>query len=136
MDTPTVRYGQIDPEYFARLATTPAETDGRVWMINLMKYREVADYLDGRASTISGRDADDIYAPVGPISAVGGEIVFLADVETQLLGDTPIWDRIAVVKYPTRRSFIDMQERPDFLEMHEHKEAGMEQTTVMGGRPM
>jgi hypothetical protein len=136
MDVPAVRYGQIDPEYFERLATTPPEDDSPVWMINLMKYRDVADYQDGRASTISGREADDIYAPVGPISAVGGEIVFLADVEDQLLGDAPKWDRIAVVKYPTRRSFIEMQQRPDFLELHVHKEAGMEHTIVMGGLAM
>ena len=52
-----------------------------VWMINLMKYHDVADYQDGRTSTISGREADDIYAPVGPLAAVGAEIVFLADVD-------------------------------------------------------
>jgi hypothetical protein len=136
MDIPTVRYGQIDPEYFETLAGTPAEDDGPVWMINLMKYRDVADYLDGREATISGREADDIYAPFGPLAAVGAEIVFVADVDTQLLGDAPIWDRVAVVRYPTRRSFIDMQSDPSFLDLHVHKEAGMEQTIVMGGLAM
>ncbi len=136
MDIPTVRYGQIDPEYFETLAGTPAEDDGPVWMINLMKYRDLADYQDGRETTITGREADDIYAPFGPLAAVGAEIVFVADVETQLLGDAPVWDRVAVVKYPTRRSFIDMQSDPSFLDLHVHKEAGMEQTIVMGGLAM
>ncbi len=45
------RYGTVDREYGMRLATTPSEDDGPVWMVNLMKYREVADYADGREST-------------------------------------------------------------------------------------
>ena len=32
-----------------RLATAPADEDGPVWMVNLMKYRPTADYADGRA---------------------------------------------------------------------------------------
>ncbi|MGZ4690468.1 MAG: hypothetical protein ACXWAY_12645 [Acidimicrobiia bacterium] len=136
MDTPKVRYGQIDAEYLERLATTPPEDDGPVWMVNLMQYRDVADYSDGRATTISGREADDLYAPIGPLTAIGAEIVFFAEVNDQLLGDAPKWDRVAIVKYPTRRSFVEMQSRPDFLELHEHKEAGMEQTIIVGALPM
>ena len=107
------RYGNVDREYGMRLATTPLDDDGPVWMVNLMKYREKADYDDGRESAISGREAGDIYAPFESLAAVGAEVVFVGDVEQQLLGDSPIWDRIAVVKYPTRRSFIEMQARPD-----------------------
>jgi hypothetical protein len=33
---------------------------------------------------------------------------------------------LAVVKYPTRKSFIEMQDRPKFQESHKHKDAGME----------
>jgi hypothetical protein len=132
----SVRYGQIDREYGMRLATTPPEDDGPVWMVNLMCYREKADYVDGRASELSGREADDAYAPVGPLKAIGAEVVFVADVDTQFLNDTPRWDRIGIVKYPTRRSFIEMQSRPDFKELHHHKEAGMATTIVAGCLPM
>ena len=136
-DTPSApRYGSVDREYGIRLATTPPEDDGPVWMVNLMKYRDVADYADGRESTISGREADDLYTPLGPLAAVGAEIVFAGEVEQQLLGDAPIWDRVGVVKYPTRRSFIEMQSRPEFQTSHAHKDAGMEQTIVMGCQPM
>jgi hypothetical protein len=105
-------------------------------MVNLMKYRERADYADGTVSQISGREADDLYAPLGPLAAIGAEVVFFADVDQQLLGAAPAWDRVGVVKYPTRRSFIEMQSRPDFQRQHAHKEAGMEQTIVMGCLPM
>jgi hypothetical protein len=134
-DTRNPRYGQVDRDYAVRLASTPPGDDGPVWMVNLMKYRDTADYGDG-SSTISGREADDRYAPTGPLRAVGAEIVFVADVDAQLLGAAPQWDRVAVVKYPTRRAFIEMQSRPDFQEKHVHKDAGMEQTIVIGGQPM
>ena len=131
-----VRYGHVDRDYAIRLATTPADEDGPVYMVNLMKYREKADYTDGTELNISGREADDLYAPVGPLAAIGASMVFLAEVDTQLLGDAPMWDRIAVVRYPTGRSFIDMQSRTDFKEKHVHKEAGMAETIVMGCTPI
>ncbi len=136
MSTNSPRYGQVDRDYGLRLATTPPAEDGPVWMVNLMKYREVAEYADGRESEISGREADDRYAPLGPLAAVGAEVVFVGDVDQQLLGDDTVWDRIGVVKYPTRRAFIDMQSRPDFQEKHQHKDAGMASTIVMGCQPM
>ena len=133
MDIP--RYGIPDADYALRLATTPPELDGPVWMVNLMKYRDVADYADGRSTTISGREADDRYTPIEPLTAIGAEIVFAGDVDQQLLGDAPVWDRVAVVKYPSRRAFIDMQSRDDFQRLHVHKDAGMQETIVIGTVP-
>jgi hypothetical protein len=132
----TPRYGTIDTEYARRLATTPPEQDGPVWMVNLMHYRDQADYGDGKPSGISGQEADDLYAPLESLAAVGAEPVLFADVESQLLGDTPRWDRVGVVKYPTRRAFIEMQRRPEFTEAHEHKDAGMAATIVIAGIPI
>ena len=130
------RYGLVDREYGIRLATTSPSDDGPVWMVNLMKYREVADYVDGRKTAISGQEADDLYSPIDSLTAVGAEIVFLGDVDQQLLGDNTVWDRIAVVKYPTRRSFIEMQSRSEFQESHKHKDAGMDKSIVMGCQPL
>jgi hypothetical protein len=134
-DTRTPRYGTVDREYGMKLATAPPDEDGPVWMVNLMKYREVADYADGRESAISGREADDLYTPRESLAAIGAEIVFAGEVDQQLLGDAPIWDRVGVVKYPTRRSFIEMQSRPDFQRQHVHKDAGMAETIVIGCQP-
>lgn len=136
LDPASPRYGTIDREYAARLATTDPADDGPVWMVNLMKYREIADYADGRDASISGREADDRYAPIDSLTAVGARPVFFGEVEQQLLGDSPMWDRVGVVRYPTRRSFIEMQSLPSFQESHQHKDAGMASTIVMGCRPM
>ncbi|MFK8022692.1 MAG: hypothetical protein AB8G26_01905 [Ilumatobacter sp.] len=129
-------YGHIDVQYGQRLATTPPADDGPVWMVNLMKYKEHAEYVDGRETSLSGREADDAYTPLGPLAAVGAQPVFFGDVTDQFLGDEPTWDRIGVIKYPTRAAFIEMQQRTDFQESHAHKEAGMEQTIVIGCQPL
>ena len=129
-----MRYGTVDLDYAARLAGS-GEDDGPVWMINLMRYRERAEYADGRPSALTGWQADDLYAPLDSLAAVGAEIVFLGEVETQLLGDPPPWDRVAVVRYPSGRSFIEMQRRDDFVAHHVHKDAGMAATVVTGARP-
>lgn len=129
-------YGQVDPDYGLKLATTEPDDDGPVWMVNLMKYKEVAEYADGRETTRSGREADDEYTPIGPLTAIGAEIVYAAEVEMQLLGEGEGWDRVGIVKYPTRRAFIEMQQRDDFQAKHVHKEAGMERTIVIGCQPV
>lgn len=134
-DSVNPRYGTVDRDYAIQMLTTAPADDGPVWMVNLMKYRPLADYADGRESTISGKEADDLYAPVEILAEIGAEPVLFGDVEQQLVGE-PIWDRIAVVKYATRKSFIDMQSRADFQQAHEHKDAGMEQTFVIGCKPL
>ncbi len=133
--TSNPRYGTIDTDRLIQMsATTPAE-DGPVWMVNLMKFRDVADYPDDPASTISGRDADKLYAPLEILGEVGAKIMFVANVEQQV-GGAPTWDQVVVVRYPTRRSFTEMLQRPDYQERHVHKEAGMETTIIVACQPI
>lgn len=128
------RYGTPNWEMLSGWFDLPEEEDGPFWAVNLMKYREIADYADGRETTLTGREADDLYAPYGPLEAVGAMVVFGADVSKQLSG-TPDYDRIAIVRYPSRASFFEMQRREDFQELHVHKDAGMEFTTVISCSP-
>ncbi len=132
---PQVKYGTPNFAYIQKMLATPPEEDGPVYMVNLMKYHQVAQYDGATESTRTGREADDEYAPTAILRDIGARIVFVGDVQRQLLGE-PAWDRIGVVRYPTRRAFMEMQRRGDFKEKHVHKEAGMEQTTVMSCLPM
>jgi hypothetical protein len=83
---------------------------------------------------VSGREADDAYAPLGPLAAVGAMVAFLAEVADQPVGD-PAWDRVGIVRYPSRSAFFAMQQRDDFKEQHVHKEAGMAFTIVASCLP-
>ena len=130
------KYGRIDKDYATALATRAPEDDGPIYMVNLMKYHEVAQYQsdDGMDKSISGREADDRYNPSSVLSKIGADIVFVADVNKNHVGNED-WDRIAIVRYATRKSFIEMQSRKDFSEKHKHKAAGMQRTIIVCCRP-
>ncbi len=130
-DRPTYSFGEPNWDTVGRWLHLGPADDGPVWMLNLMKYRHVAAYPDGREATVSGKEADDAYAPLGPLAAVGAMVAFFGDVTDQTVGE-PGWDRVAIVRYPTRISFFEMQERDDFKKQYVHKEAGMEFTIIMG----
>ena len=137
-DTPQLKhkYGRIDKDYAMALATRAPDDDGPIYMVNLMKYHEVAQYTDGTGveKPISGREADDRYNPASILAKIGATIVFVGDVVSNRSGDED-WDRIAIVRYATRKSFIDMQTRKDFGEKHVHKAAGMQRTIIVCCRP-
>ncbi len=130
------KYGRIDKDYAMALATRAPEDDGPIYMVNLMKYHEVAQYTDdaGVDKPISGREADDRYNPTSILAKIGATIVFVGDVVGNHVGSED-WDRIAIVRYATRKSFIDMQTRKDFGEKHVHKAAGMQRTIIVCCRP-
>ena len=128
------RYGALNDAYVASWFERE-EPGGPMWALNLMKYRAVADYGDGRTSTLTGVEADDVYAPHEQLKAVGARIILVAPVVHQLLGDDTEWDRIAIAQYPYRAAIAEMTMREDFQESHVHKDAGMEFTIVMATFP-
>lgn len=130
----TLPYGKVNTDYLEQRAS--AEDDGPVWMVNLMKYRDIAEYPDGRETELTGREADNIYSPLEQLQALGAEIVFVADVEDQMLGEGTVWDRVAVVKYPNLKAFTELHDQEGYEERHEHKVAGMEKTIILACQPM
>ena len=122
-------FGQVNPAQMARMVN-PAE-DGPFYMINLIQYREKAVYPDGRETDLTGEEANNLYNPIGILREIGAEIVFMAQVEKMRLGDGTEWDQVAIVRYPSRRAFVQMTQRPDFQARSIHKDAGVGRTIVM-----
>lgn len=126
-------YGIINVDLIKGWFTMEPGADTAFWALNLMKYHEVARYDDGRTG-VSGREADDAYAPLGPLAAVGAMVAYFGNVTDQPVGD-PRWDRVGIIRYPSRSAFLAMQERDDFKAQHEHKKAGMEFTVILSCTP-
>ncbi len=129
-----VRYGRINKELIGSWMGMSPDDGGPFWALNLMKYRDVADYGD-QGEARSGREADDAYTPRESLGAIGAQIVFAGEVERVVVGDGMRWDRVGIVRYPTRKKFLEMQQREDFKKQHVHKDAGMEFTIVMSCLP-
>ena len=129
------RYGQLNESYIASWFERE-EPGGPMWALNLMKYRERAEYADGRESSISGMEADDRYMPHEHLRKVGSRILMGAPVVHQLVGDDHVWDRIAIAQYRDRMAMIEMSSNADFQKDEDHKDAGMDFTIVMATFPV
>ena len=122
------RYGQIDSDYAGRLRSS--RVDGPIYMLGMEKLRPDAGQRSLRA--LAGRRADHSYAPIPLLAGAGAALCFAAEVVASSGG----WDRVAVIGYPTRRSFVELAYQPQFLDWHAAKEVRLEHTMVMGMLPV
>ncbi len=129
------RYGTLNEAYVGSFLARD-EPGGPMWALNLMKYRELAEYADGRPSELSGLEADNLYAPHAHLAAVGSRVILVAPVVHQLVGYDWVWDRIAIAQYRDRKAIIEMSSNADFQKDEAHKEAGMDFTIVMASFPI
>ncbi len=106
-------------------------TRGPFYMLNLIRFREFAEYRDGRETNLTGREANAIYSPTEFLSAIGARPVFYSSVDNQIDGDDHIWQDVALVEYPCPAGFFAMTTDPEFLARAIHKDAGVEKTIVM-----
>ena len=109
-------------------ALLKADNGGPVCMVNLMKFREKAEYEDGRETDLSGIEAYQIYGAVtgSLIKELGGDVVFTSVFNGMVVGEVEeLWDVMAIAKYPTLQSFIDMVSSPEYLKAYHHRLAGL-----------
>ncbi len=116
----------IDPERDQFDAFKALPRDKPIMMLNLLRFRETADYEDGREA--SGAEA---YANYGRESApifrrVGGEIIWRGRPEVMLIGPKDKhWDLIFVARYPTADAFLEMVTDPDYQIAVKHRQAAV-----------
>ncbi|MEM9467035.1 MAG: hypothetical protein AAGA90_16810 [Actinomycetota bacterium] len=125
--------GQTNVAELTTFLQDPDDDGGPFYMVNMIRYRDRAEYPDGRESDLTGEEADSIYgAFMGEtmLPRYGHEVMYIAAVEQDLIGGSA-WDQIAVVKYASRAAFIEMSQDPDFQEMSIHKAAGVLDTVVL-----
>jgi hypothetical protein len=122
-------YGQIDSDYSKRLQSPAA--DGPIYMLNLTRFRPDAPPIRPANGAIEGQGPEGRYAPLGVLAEVGARLCFVAAV----VASPGNWSRVAVVAYPSRRSFVAMAARRDFMTWHHIMYAGVEEAVVMGMLP-
>jgi uncharacterized protein (DUF1330 family) len=104
--------------------------DGQpIYMVNLLKFREKAVYADGRVTTLSGREAFEIYgqAMTRMVLEAGGKFVFSGRVRGLLVGSADEnWDQVAIMMYPSFKAMAGITSSPAYAEIHVHRDAGLE----------
>ena len=102
--------------------------DGPIYMVNLLKFKERAEYEDGRETDLSGREAYQIYGRGVSrlLGEYGGRIVFVGDVTFLSLGQVEeLWDEVAIASYPSRAELLAMSSSPEWQELAVHRTAGL-----------
>lgn len=134
-------FGGVNPTE-AQLATIAAGPDGPVQMINLLKFRDRAEYpagYDGSDDTeVSGEEAYRRYGEntMPHVFSRGGRLVLLSAANEAVIGDPGEWDQVAIVEYPSRAAFLDMGQDPDYLAGTVHRTAGLERTMILATTPV
>ncbi|MFL2899015.1 MAG: DUF1330 domain-containing protein [Candidatus Pelagibacterales bacterium] len=104
--------------------------DQPIYMINLLKFKEKAEYKDGRETSLSGREAYALYGEIieKHLIEIGGELIFKSKVTRITVGKVDeLWDAIAIAKWPSKKVMGEnmMPTDPELLEGYQHREAGL-----------
>ena len=114
------------PERMAAMAEPGP--DGPIFMVNLLKFKERAEYEDGRETDLTGREAYNLYgaAVFGILPDYDAEPVFVGDVTFLSLGQVEeLWDEVAIVKYPNRGALLAMSTSAEWQAASVHRTAGL-----------
>ncbi len=113
-------YIDPSPPNFAAFKALPR--DEPIQMLNLLRYRDLAEYPQGHehhGNGWSGRRAYEEYGKTsGPIfKRVGGEIVWRGAFQTMVTGPEPdekVWHDGFVAQYPNSGAFFEMIKDADY----------------------
>ena len=106
-----------------------APSDSPIVMINLLRFREQADYApEADAEPCSGTEAYQRYgAAVTPmIGKHGGRALWMGAVASTVIapeGET--WDTAVLVEYPSKQAFLEMVSSPEYQAITFHRTAGL-----------
>ena len=126
----------IDPTADQVRALRDTGPDGPVVMLNLLKFRERANYPSGSPhAPCTGAEAYLRYqtAFVETVGAVShAEIVWEGRIDTTFIGDAAQdWDKCLIVRYPSRQDFLAMMANADYRDALVHRYAGLERTVLL-----
>ncbi len=116
-----------------------ATDHGPMVMVNLLKFKQYAEYPDGSDPQLSGVDA---YLRYGAgvqacLAAVGGRSIYAGPVTGIILGEVAeLWDMVALAEYPSPAAMITMVGLPEYKAIEHHRTAGLAGQLNIRTRPM
>lgn len=100
---------------------TQPGAEGPIFMVNLLRFKDKAEYEDGRETYTLYLEAVSEL-----LQEFGGGAMFVADVERLMLGEVEdLWDQVAIAQYPSRQAILDMNTSPKMQEIRVHRIAGL-----------
>lgn len=110
----------------------------RVTMLNLLRFREQADYSSNPelapAEPITGRAAYDVYtAHTKPfLEAAGGKVLYVGEGGHFLIGPvSERWDMVMLVEHASVAAFMGMARNAEYLSGLGHRTAALEDSRLL-----
>jgi len=117
---------KIRPDDEARDRFLENDDGGPFVMVNFLKFKpgggskEYGKYGSAFAKLIAER---------------GGRFLYNGRVAQKFVGDED-WHAVALVEYPSRKVFLELTTSPEYMEIHPHREDGLEKTLVYATTPV
>ncbi len=128
----------LDPTQNAGRAFLNRGVKGPVVMLNLLRFRDVADYTANPelapAGAITGADAYDLYLAhtLPHLAKSGGELRFLGEGGRFLIGpDEEVWDRAMLVRQSSVEAFIAFAQDKAYLAGLGHRTAALADSRLL-----
>lgn len=111
---------------------------GKVVMLNLLKFKEIADYSDfpdlKQEENISGKQAYDLYMKhTKPIlEGAGGKVLYYGRTNRFLIGpESEQWDIILLVEHVSVDKFMAFAKNEEYLKTMGHRTAALEDSRLL-----
>lgn len=111
---------------------------GAVTMLNLLKFREKADYSQAKhlapSSSISGKEAYQIYINhVKPLLLkVGAEIIYFGKGGRFVIGPKDeVWDAVIMIKHQSVEKFMAFARDEDYVKIAGHRGAALADSRLL-----
>jgi uncharacterized protein (DUF1330 family) len=110
----------VDPTREAFDAFKALPRDEPIHMLNLLKFRDIAEYSDGHEYADKGWSGARAYAEYGKTSGpifqrVGGSIIWRGTMQAMVIGpDDKHWDTAFIARYPNSAAFMEMVTDPTY----------------------
>ena len=109
-------------------ALADRDIGGSVTMVHLLRFKERAEYPDGRETDLTGAEAYAVYRGrlAQHVTSAGGRLIFLGRVRHLVLGQVEeLWDEVMIVKFPSKEAYVEVISAPEIAEWGEHRRAGL-----------
>lgn len=119
---------EVVPSPSAAAAFFAGPDDGPFVMVNLLRFKERAEYPGGGDADLSGREAYERYGVEVRrlVERLGGRMVYFGAVTGLLLGQVEdLWEAVGLVEYPSLGAFQEMIRSPEMHAIEHHRVAGL-----------
>lgn len=128
----------LEPTQASGRALMQRGLQGPVVMLNLLRFRAVADYTASPdlapAAAITGADAYDLYVrhTLPFLHESGGEVVFYGEGGSFLIGPLEErWDRVMLVRQSSLENFMAFANHHEYLKGIGHRTAALEDSRLL-----